>query len=80
MVVRSSREIARNEETTISYINSTQSFEERWRVSSATYMFACQCPKCMKGFEEREEILTGNSVSDSPILIAKSELHAFQMC
>ena len=76
LVVRSSRKIAKNEEITISYIDYTQSFEERQKALSTTYAFGCQCPKCTKGFEEQEEILTGNSVLDAPIRNAKSKLHA----
>lgn len=76
LVVRSSRKIAKNEEITISYIDSTQSFEERQNALSTTYAFGCQCCKCTKGLEEQEEILTGNLVSDAPIRNAKSNLHA----
>lgn len=76
LVVRSSRKIAKNEEITISYIESTQSFEDRQRTLSTTYGFGCQCRKCAKGFEEQGEILTGNFVLDAPIRNAKSKLHA----
>lgn len=76
LVIRSVRKIAKNEEITISYIDSTQCFEERQKALSATYAFGCQCRKCTKGFEEQGEILTGNSVLDVPIRIAKSLLHA----
>ena len=76
LVVRSSRKLAKNEEITISYIDTTQSFKERQKALSTTYAFGCQCCKCTKGFEEQEEILTGNLVSDAPIRNAKSNLHA----
>ena len=75
MVIRSSRKVAKNEEITISYIDSTQSFEERQKALSTAYAFGCQCRKCAKGFEEEEEILTGDSVLDAPIRNAKSKLH-----
>lgn len=73
LVVRSSRKIAKNEEITISYIDSTQSFEDRQKALSTTYAFGCQCRKCTKG---SEEFLAGNSVFDAQIRTAKSKLHA----
>lgn len=76
LVIRSSRKIAKNEEITISYIDSTQSFEERQKALSTTYAFDCQCRKCTNGFKEQQEILTGDSVTDAPICNAKSKLHA----
>lgn len=76
MVVRSLREIAKDEEITISYIDSTQSFEERQKILSTTYAFGCQCLKCMNGYDERGEVLTGDPVVDAPARNAKSELHA----
>ncbi|KAL9129226.1 MAG: hypothetical protein Q9217_002267 [Psora testacea] len=75
LVVRSSRKIAKNEEITISYIDPTQSFEERQKALSNSYAFGCQCRKCTKGFEEQEEILTGNPVLDTPIRNVKSKLY-----
>jgi len=76
LVIRSIRRIAKNEEITISYINPTQSFEERQKTLSTSYAFRCQCRKCTSGFEEQQEMLTGDSVIDSPIRNAKSKLHA----
>ena len=76
LVVRSTRKIAKNEEITISYIDYTRSFEERQKVLSTTYGFGCQCRKCMKGYKEKQEILTGNSVLDAPIRNAETKLDA----
>lgn len=74
LVVRSSRTIAKNEEITISYIDVTRSFEERQEKLFTAYAFACQCCRCTKGFEEQGEIMTGDSILDAPIRLAKSQL------
>lgn len=74
LVVRTSRTIAKNEEITVSYIDTTKSFEERQEKLFTEYAFACQCCRCTKGFEEQEEILTGDAVLDTPIRLAKSQL------
>lgn len=74
---RSSRKIAKNEEIIISYIDSKQSFKERQKALFTTYTFGCQCRKCTNGFEEQQEILTGDSVIDGPIRSTKSKLHAW---
>lgn len=76
LVVRSSRTIAKNEEITVSYIDPTRSFEERQEDLFNAYAFACQCCRCTKGFEEEGEMLTGDSIFDAPIYLAKSQLHA----
>ncbi|KAL9125868.1 MAG: hypothetical protein Q9175_008012 [Cornicularia normoerica] len=46
LVLRSCRKIAKNEEITISYIDPTQSFEERQKALSTAYAFDCQCCRC----------------------------------
>lgn len=76
VAIRSSRKIAKNEEITISYMDSTQSFEERQKTLFTTYAFGCQCRKCTNGFQEQQEILTGDSVVDAQIRIAESKLQA----
>lgn len=74
-MVRSSRTIAKNEEITVSYIDPTRSFEERQKDLFTDYAFVCQCLRCTKGFEEKGEMLTGDSILDAPIYLAKSQLH-----
>lgn len=76
LVIRSLRQITKEEEITISYVDPTQPFEERQKALYAAYGFACQCRKCTNGFEEQQEILTGDPVTDAPIRSANSKLHA----
>lgn len=76
LVLRSCRRIAKNEEITISYIDPTQSFEERQKALFTAYAFDCQCCRCTEGFEEQGEILTGDPILDAPIHIARSQLDA----
>lgn len=75
LVVRSCRKIAKNEEITISYIDPTNSFRERQEALFTAYAFTCQCCRCLEGFEEHGEILTGDPNIDAPILLARSELN-----
>ncbi|KAL9045242.1 MAG: hypothetical protein Q9214_001685, partial [Letrouitia sp. 1 TL-2023] len=76
LVIRSVRKLAKDEEITISYIDTTQSFEKRQEVLSTSYAFGCQCSRCVKGFDDESEILTGNSIIDAPIRDAQSRLQA----
>lgn len=76
MVVRSIRKLSKDEEITISYIDTIQSFEKRQEVLSSSYAFGCQCSRCVKGFDEQSEILTGNPIVDTPIRDALSGLQA----
>ena len=76
LVVRSCHKLAKNEEITISYIDSSQCFEERQKALFTAYAFACQCCRCTEGFEEQGEILTGDPALDTPIHFARSQLHA----
>ncbi|KAL9102561.1 MAG: hypothetical protein Q9163_002311 [Psora crenata] len=76
LVMRSSRKIIKDEEITISYIDSTQCFEEREEALFTAYAFACQCRRCKKGFGEQGEILAGDTIIDEPIRGAKSRLDA----
>ena len=76
LVIRSSRSIAKNEEITLSYIDSTQSFEERQNALSTQYAFGCQCPKCEIESGEQEVNLANDPGSHQSILFARSELHA----
>ena len=69
------RKIAKNEEISISYIDNTQSFEERQNALSSMYAFGCGCRKCAKGYKDSGEVLTGNPIHDTAIRNAKSELH-----
>ncbi len=75
LVVRSCREIARNEEITISYIDPTKCFEERQKALFTAYAFTCQCCRCTEGSEGQVEMLTGDPVLDTPIHLARSQLH-----
>ena len=75
LVVRSCRKIAKNEEITISYIDPTNSFRERQEALFTAYAFTCQCRRCLEGFEEHGEILTGDPNIDAPIHLARSELN-----
>ena len=76
LVIRSLRKIEKNEELTISYINPTQSFEDRQIALSGMYAFSCQCRKCAQGFKEQAEVLTGDFLYDASIRNAKQKLHS----
>lgn len=75
-VVRSCRSIAKNEEITISYIDPTQSFEERQNALLTAYAFACKCCRCTEGSEEQGKMLTGDPILHTPTHRARSQLHA----
>ena len=77
LVLRSCRTIAKDEEITISYIDATQSFDERQETLFTAYAFDCKCRRCTEGFEERGELLTGDPLHDTPIHQARSELRTF---
>ena len=68
---RSLRKILKDEEITISYIDPTQSFEERQKALYESYIFVCKCCRCTEGYKEQGEVLTGNSSVDAPIHLAK---------
>ena len=74
LVVRSCRNIAKMEEIQIAYIDPTKPFKERQEALFTAYVFDCQCCRCSEGFEDRGEILTGDSIIDAPIHLARSEL------
>ena len=77
LVVRSCRKIATNEEITISYIDPTKSFGERRGALFTDYAFVCQCCRCLKGYAEQGEMLTGDPILDAPIHLARSQLDDF---
>ena len=77
LVVRSCRKITKNEEVTISYIDSTQCFEERQKALVKAYAFVCQCCRCVEGYKEQGEMLTGDPLLDAPIHATRSQL---QVC
>lgn len=76
LVLRSCRKIAKNEEITISYIDPTQCFDQRQEALFTAYAFNCQCCRCLQGFEEQGEILTGDPLLDAPIQVARTQLLA----
>ena len=76
LVVRSCREIAKNEEITISYVDPTQCFEERQKALFNAYAFICQCCKCTDGSEGLVEMLTDNCNLDTPTHLERSRLRS----
>lgn len=75
LVVRSYRSIAKNEEITLSYVNSAQSLEERQKMLANGYGFGCQCLRCQKEYKEQETMALKDSVPNASVLFAKSELY-----
>ncbi|KAK2759101.1 hypothetical protein FQN54_003200 [Arachnomyces sp. PD_36] len=63
------------EEILISYIDATNPFEQRQLELQQRYNFTCECPKCNKGIETREDRFLKPVPSNSrELLDAKSEI------
>ena len=56
MFVKAIRPIARGEEILISYIDATNPFRQRQNELFERYFFKCDCPKCQKGADARENL------------------------
>lgn len=65
--LRSLNAIRKDEEITISYIDNTQSFEQRQTELRKQWFFSCSCLKCQQGPGGREDRLFGGA-SQAPYL------------
>ncbi|KAI9819575.1 MAG: hypothetical protein M1827_007025 [Pycnora praestabilis] len=62
--VRSMRNIGKDEEITISYIDCTNPFTRRQSDLQDRYFFACSCDKCQRGSQTQEDTLLGSKMAD----------------
>ena len=76
LVFRSCRNIAKDDEITISYVDPTQCFEKRQKNLFTAYAFVCQCHRCTGEIEEQVDMLTGDLTIDASICLARSQLDA----
>ncbi|KZF23795.1 SET domain-containing protein [Xylona heveae TC161] len=71
--MRSLRDIPKDEEITISYIDCTNSISIRQSELSKRYFFTCNCPKCTSGPTQREDVFLNTEISRSEAEAAEAE-------
>ncbi|KAI9760477.1 MAG: hypothetical protein M1835_000157 [Candelina submexicana] len=70
---RTLREIAQDEEITISYIDCTYPYQRRQAELKDRYFFPCTCSKCRKGRTLREDRFMGDALDSEELGTAESE-------
>src|SRR5699024_7187565 len=76
LFVKAVQPIKKGEQILISYVDESSPYGVRQKELSKRYFFDCQCPKCSKGSDTREDLFLTTSSNDSTLRTAERKAHS----